>query len=57
MDAGSAEGVDGEFEGGVAKGGEVDDVGEVVDVGGDVVVAVGRVGGEGAGVGDAFYGG
>ena len=35
------------------EGGEVDDVGEVVDVGGDVVVAVGGVGAEGDGVGEA----
>ncbi len=54
VDAGSAEGIDGEFEGGVAEDVEVDDVGEVVDVGGDVVVAVGGGGGEGLGVGDAF---
>ena len=54
VDAGSAEGIDGELEAGAGEDVEVDDVGEVVDVGGDVVVAVGRVGGEGAGVGDAL---
>ena len=54
MDAGSAEWIDGEGEGGVAEGVEVDDVGEVVDVGGDVVVAVGGGGCEGFGVGEAF---
>ena len=54
MDAGAAEGIDGEVERGVCEGVEVDDVGEVGDVGGDEVVAVGGVGGEGAGVGDAL---
>ena len=53
VDAGAAERVDGELEGGVGEDVEVDDVGEVVDVGGDVVVAVGGGGGEGFGVGDA----
>ena len=54
MDAGSAEGVDGELEGGVGEDVEVDDVGEVGDVGGDVVVPVGGGGGEGPGVAEAF---
>ncbi len=54
MDAGSAERIDGELEGGASKSVEVDDVGEVVDIGGDVVVAVGVVGGERSGVGDAL---
>ena len=54
VDACSAERVDGQLEGGSGEGGEVDDVGEVVDVGGDVVVAVGGGGGEGLGVGDAL---
>ena len=55
MDAGAAQGIDGEFEGGVAEDIEVDDAAEIVDVGGEIVVAVGGGGGEGFGVGDAFY--
>ena len=45
--AGAAEWIDRQLEGGAGEGVEVDDVAEVVDVGGDVVVAVGGVGGEG----------
>ena len=47
MDAGSAEWVDGELEGGVREDVEVDDAAEIVDVGGDVVVAMGGGGVEG----------
>src|SRR5271167_3643957 len=57
VDAGSAERVDGEREGGVGEDVEVDDAAEIIDVGGDVVVAVSGGGGEGFGVGDFFYGG
>ncbi len=55
VDAGSAERVDGECEAGVGEDIEVDDAAEIVDVGGDVVVAVSGGGGEGFGVGDFFY--
>ena len=54
VDAGSAKGVDGELEGGVLQHVEVDDVAEVVDVGGEEVVLVGGEGGAGLGVGDAL---
>ncbi len=53
-DAGAAQWIDGQLEGGAGERREVDDVAEVVDVGGDVVVAVSGVGGEGFGEGEAL---
>ena len=49
MNSCSAERIDCQLEGSAAKSVEVDDAGQVVDVGGDVVVAVGLVGGRALG--------
>lgn len=57
VDACASEGIDRELEGGVLEGVEVDDVGEIVDVGGEEVMAVSGLGGESFGIGGALYAG
>src|ERR1035441_9184256 len=55
MDPGPAQRVDGELQRRAGQRREVDDVGEVVDVGGDVVVPVRRAGAQGEVVVEALH--
>ncbi len=55
VDAGPAQGIDRELEGGPAQDLEVDDAGEVIDVGGDVVMTICFIGSKRSRIGDAFH--